>query len=258
MSQNIKVILYVVFVVGACLFGYLAHQNYKLVMNAAPAPAQAASEPVKARQATPESKGYARMISYGVGLIGMVIGLGLLLGHDVSQMIGNRALKVLYDDEGEALVTPEYEIAEQQWADGNHLEAIRLMRDHLEKHPRQVHVALRIAEIYEKDLQNPVAAALEYEEVLKKKLPAERWGWAGIHLCNLYFRLNQPDKAVALLKRIDAEYGETAAAEKARKRLTEMDEPLAETRPVEEPQAPTQVEPPAKSNLPPGFRAKKV
>ena len=60
------------------------------------------------------------------------------------------------------------------------------MRDYYNKNPREVHVALRIAEIYEKDLNNHLAAALEYEEVLKKKLPAERWGWAAIHLVNLY------------------------------------------------------------------------
>ena len=56
------------------------------------------------------------------------------------------------------------------------------MREYLLKNPREQHVSLRIAEIYEKDLANPLAAALEYEEVLKQKLPAERWGWAAIHL----------------------------------------------------------------------------
>src|SRR2546429_1455339 len=45
---------------------------------------------------------------------------------------------------------------------GNFLEAIQLMRDYLKQNPREQHVALRIAEIYEKDLQNFLAAALEY------------------------------------------------------------------------------------------------
>ena len=117
------------------------------------------------------------------------------------------------------MADPDYEAAEQVWADGNYLEAIQLMRDYLKKNPREQHAAIRIAEIYEKDLNNNLAAALEYEEILKQKLQPERWGWSAIHLCNLYFRMNQSDKAVALLRRIDAEYGETAAAGKARKRL---------------------------------------
>ena len=43
-------------------------------------------------------------------------------------------------------------------------------REYLNKHPREQYVALRIAEIYEENLNNPLAAALEYEEVLKKTM----------------------------------------------------------------------------------------
>ena len=101
---------------------------------------------------------------------------------------------------------------------------------------------------------NPLAAALEYEEVLKQKLAPERWGWAAIHLCNLYLKLDQHDKSVALLRRIDSEYGETAAAEKARKRL----EDLGLATPIEEP-LPQVVEAPSSGpKLPPGFTLKKT
>ncbi len=156
---------------------------------------------------------------HGAVFLGCLVGFGLLAGHCISQYLGQKAIKTIYNDEGEGLDNPGYDEAEQEWADGNHLEAIRLMRAYLTKNPRQQHVALRIAEIYEKDLKNTLAAALEYEEVLTKKLPPERWGWAAIHLCNLYYKLNKADKAFLLLKRIDAEYGHTAAAAKARKRL---------------------------------------
>lgn len=203
---------------------------------------------------------YGALVGYTGGFFAMIIGLGLLIGHDVAQMAANRAMKVMYNDEGEGLKNPEYEMAEQVWADGRHLEAIGMMRDYLKKNPREQHVALRIAEIYEKDLGNPLAAALEYEEVLTKKLPPERWGWAAIHLCNLYFKLEQEGKAVAMLRRIDAEHGETAAAEKARKRLAQMEE--AGTLPAEVTDAAVETppeEPPAQkpgSKLPPGFGPK--
>ena len=136
------------------------------------------------------------------------------------------------------------------------LERKKQRREYLKKNPREQHVALRIAEIYEKDLLNPLAAALEYEEVLKHKLAPERWGWAAIHLCNLYSKLNHQDKVIALLRRIDAEYGNTAAAEKARKRLEDLGVPLQEEIPLEEPGA---LQPPPSSGpqLPPGFTLKK-
>jgi TolA-binding protein len=170
------------------------------------------AEPVKPA-ATP------RLGLYGFGFLIGVVGLALLLANDVSHYLATRTHKALYNEEGEGVVDPDYEQAEETWANGDHLEAIRLMRDYLKRNPREQHAALRIAEIYEKDLNNPLAAALEYEEVLTKKLPDESWGWAAIHLCNLYYRLNKPDQATALLRRIDEEFSHTAAAEKARKRL---------------------------------------
>ena len=191
-----------------------------------------------------------------------IIALGFMAARDVSDFMGTRALRTIYNDEGEGVKNPEYEEAEQVWANGKHLEAIGLMRDYLKKNPREQHVALRIAEIYEKDLGNFLAAALEYEEVLKHKLAPERWGWAAIHLCNLYFKLNQEEKGYALLRRIVKEYPQTPAAEKARKRLSQVEgapvEQLATESNVRVAPArpePTESGPP--SNLPPGFRPKK-
>jgi TolA-binding protein len=225
------------------------------------------------------------MITYLAAFVGSVIGLGLLIAYDVTQIVGTQAVDFLFNDAGEGQRDPEYERAEAEWANGKFLDAIQLMRDFLKKHPREIYAALRIAEIYEKDLKNPLAAALEYEEVLKHKLPAERWGWAAIHLCNLYSRLNQSDKALALLRRVADDYPKTGAAKKARVRLgiaepepevveeaageaeeseTMDGRPIAsiEARPPElEPRQPSAPEPDApeaaKPSLPPGFRKKK-
>jgi hypothetical protein len=138
------------------------------------------------------------------------------------------------------------------------------MREYLQRNPREQYVALRIAEIYEKDLGNLLAAALEYEEVLKHKLAPDRWGWGAIHLCNLYFKLNEAEKGFALLRRIVAEYPETQAADKARKRLEQVDAQMAaeglSSAPEAAPAPPAAVQAPAadsSSHLPPGFRPKK-
>jgi TolA-binding protein len=198
----------------------------------------------------------------GVFVLSLVL-LGLLIANDVSHFMGNRALSTLYNDEGKGQDRDaEYDAAEQVWANGNHLEAVGLMRDYLKKNPREQHVAIRIAEIYEKDLGNLLAAALEYEEVLKHKLPPDRWGWSAIHLCNLYFKLNQEEKGYALLRRLAKEHPETPAAEKARKRLQQVDsavgEQIATESNVQVADTPVakEAEAPA-SNLPPGFKPKK-
>ncbi|MBM3832331.1 MAG: hypothetical protein FJ403_03450 [Verrucomicrobia bacterium] len=225
MSNAFKIGFCVLLAIGAFAFGCLFYTNYNRLMNDSgqPSPSSPDVPALETKKNSGGAQGYARLMTYGGLFFVSLVGLGFFLGREVSQFFGGRVLRGLYNDEGEGMQNPEYDIAEQEWADGNYLEAIRLMREYLQKNPREQHAAIRIAEIYEKDLNNPLAAALEYEEVLKHKLPAERWGWAAIHLCNLYFKLVQTDKAVALLRRIDTEYAETAAANKARKRLALYD-----------------------------------
>jgi hypothetical protein len=202
------------------------------------------------------SRGYARMITYGLATLLFLIGLAVLIAYDVSHFFARQAEQAMFNDEG-APVDPEYEQSEELWKDGKYLEAIQAMREYLNKHPREQYVALRIAEIYEENLFNPLAAALEYEEVLKKNLPAERWGWAAIHLANIYSgKLSQPEKSVALLRRIDAEYGHTAAANKARERLLQIDPNFVPAAVAEVAVAGDTGEAQIASNLPPGFRPK--
>jgi len=182
-----------------------------------------------------------------------LLSFGLLVGNEVSHYIAQHVHRELYNDQGGDMPDPLYDQAEQVWANGDHLEAIRLMREYLRANPRRLHVALRIAEIYEKDLNNHLAAALEYEEVLQHKFDPERWGWAAVHLCNLYNRLNQPQKAEALLHRVVGECAGTGPAKKAREHLG---------LPPEDPEGadeggPSAVEAAGQEKLPPGFKRKR-
>lgn len=191
----------------------------------APRPEAMSKRDLDGRKASDASDGIAL---YTFALFGVLITLGVLVAHDVSTFMGQRAHKMLHNDEGEGIHSVAYDEAEDVWANGDYLEAIRLMREYLNKNPREVHVMARIAEIYEKDLGNHLAAALEYEEFLKQKIPAERWGWAAIHLVNLYYgKLDKPAQGLALLWRIHREYGQTQAAAKARKRLAQIDPDFA-------------------------------
>ena len=188
-------------------------------------------------------------------------GLGALAAWDFSQYLASRAEREMTAENFELPTSAEYEAAEAEWTKGNHLDAINLMREYLRKNPVEQHVAIRIAEIYEKDLNNYLASVLELEEVLKHKLPREKWGWTAIHLSNLYSgKLNQTSKALGVLNRIVHEYPDTAAAKKARQRLG-LPEPEEATATVEEievePGTPATPAPPDSSNLPKGFRSKK-
>jgi tetratricopeptide (TPR) repeat protein len=192
--------------------------------------------------------------------VAAMLGLGGLGAWEVARYLGNRAGRAIMAEDWVVKKDPGYEKAEEEWARGNHLDAITLMREYLKKNPSEQHVALRIAEIYEKDLGNFLAAALELEEVLTKKLPRERWGWTAIRLSNLYSgRLNQPDKAMALLDRIVQDYSETGAAKKARQRLglPEPDEATGASTPGDDTSGGEP--PPDASNpsLPKGFRPRK-
>ncbi len=188
------------------------------------------------------------------GFVASLLLLAGLLAWIIGQWMSNRTGGLIFAEDAPPDGDPEYEAAEAEWTNGNHLEAIGQMREYLKKNPREQFVAIRIAEIYEKDLRNPVAAVLELQEVLTQRLGREKWGWTAIHLANLYSGpLNQPDRAMALLGRIISEYPETSAAKKAKARLgiTEaaletVDLPTEETQALENP--PT--------DMPRGFTAK--
>ena len=289
MNRPIKIILYVVFLAMAVGFGLETKKSFRAaaaneqargarldeasatestnaaVLEAtnitaltgsnavAPRNTNATTAPAAAR-AGGSSQSYSKMVSYGLLSALGFIGFAFLFAREVSGFVANKAEQALFADDG-APADPEYDQAEEFWKDGKYLDALNAMRGYLKKHPREQYVAIRIAEIYEENLNNPLAAALEYEEVLEKNLPAERWGWAAIHLANIYSgKLNQPDKAVALLHRIDSEFGKTSAANKARERLTQIDPNFIPAAAAEVPvEGDTTVTRPV-SNLPPGFR----
>ncbi len=251
MNNTVKLILYAGLILCAAAFGFCFYTNYTNFMKEASdqeAPVKMVNRPAGKAANASDTK-FSHLIYFGGAFFVTVLTLGFMVGHDFSHLAGERFGKLLFNEDGETIKKSGYEEAEEVWTNGNPLEAIQMMREYLKQNPREQHVALRIAEIYEKDLNNPLAAALEYEEVLKQKLPAEQWGWTAIHLCNLYAnKLQQTAKATALLHRIDDEYGDTAAAEKARKRL----EILEGTEPGETPEELTTAEEPAPPAPAPG------
>ena len=205
--------------------------------------------PVVARDAGSRSMGWL------AGFIGSLLLFGGVVAWEAASWFANRAHSSMFATDAAPESSPEYDAAEQVAMNGDFLGAIELMREYLKKNPREQYVAIRIAEIYEKDLNNYLAAAMELEEVLNKKISREKWGWTAIHLANIYSgRLNRPEKAFEVLRHIVKEAPETAAAKKARERVGTGDAPDGTVAAAERSAA---AEPEQDPNMPKGFAPKK-
>ena len=178
------------------------------------------------RQAAGASR--SRMMACFGGFLAVLIALGVLSAFDISHYFGERAKQWFLQGGAPITSAPEFETAEKLRASGQALDAIGVLREFLQVHPGEVQVMSRIAEIYNYDLKNYLAAALEYEELLKHRLDPEQWGWAALHLAKLYGRLNEPDKSLALLEKLQSKYGKTVAARRARKALEQLQDTESE------------------------------
>jgi len=164
------------------------------------------------------------MMTYFAGMLVSLLTVAFFVARDVGQLTGNKVAKGFYDKSARSQKADLYEEAEQLWADGAYINCIDKLREYTSLYPGEYHAHKRIAEIYENDLASYRAAAMEYEEILQMSLPPKRWGWAAIHLCNLYSgKLDETEKALELLRRVAEECPDTTPGEKARDRLAKID-----------------------------------
>ena len=164
------------------------------------------------------------LMGYFAGMLISILTFAFFVARDVGNLTGSRVATDYYNKSAKSEKADLYEEAEQLWADGAYIESIDLLRNYIEKYPGEFHAHQRIAEIYENDLASYRAAALEYESILTMELPSKRWGWAAIHLCNLYSgKLGETEKALNLLRRVADECADTTPGQKARDRLAKID-----------------------------------
>ena len=88
-------------------------------------PAAASSAAETAGPAPDTRRG--KMLIHLAAFVLTAAGLGLLIAYDLTQLIGSRAVDLLFSDKGELMKDPEYERAEAVWADGKALEAVEMM-----------------------------------------------------------------------------------------------------------------------------------
>ena len=164
------------------------------------------------------------LMGYFAGMLISILTFAFFVARDVGNLAGNRFAIGYFSKSAKSEKADLYEEAEQLWADGAYIESIDALRNYVEKYPGEFHAHQRIAEIYENDLASYRAAAMEYESILTMELSAKRWGWAAIHLCNLYSgKLGETEKALNLLRRVADECADTTPGQKALERLAKID-----------------------------------
>lgn len=187
------------------------------------APGEDVEETVTARTNRRVGRNYFRLLGYTVGFATAMLVLGFVAAQDFGHLLKFRLGKEVSYVDARSERNAQYERAEHLALKGSAHDAIKLLQAIIAKHPNHVHSVLRIAELYDKELHDFSNAALHYEEVLKLKIPDEQWGWVAIRLANIYSgKLNQPQIALDLIRRLAAERPGTEAGAKALKRLAKI------------------------------------
>src|SRR5438046_7494327 len=134
MNKRIKIAIYLLLLLSAGLFLWQFRANYSRLMAEGESKADTDLINVKVpdyrAKAAPTPTNY-HLGAWGAGLVLSFVGLGLLLANDLSHLFSGRAMKVFYNEEGEGVANPDCEKAEEEWAKGNFLDAIQLLRDYL-------------------------------------------------------------------------------------------------------------------------------
>jgi tetratricopeptide (TPR) repeat protein len=192
--------------------------------------------------------------------VALGVTLGLLAAWDFSTFLGSASERFVLGTGARGMrFDPRLKQAEALVSKQEPLEAIRLLREYLADKPRDWHAAIRIAEIYQGPLNNPLAAVLEYEALLQHgRLPRAARPWILLRLGNGFLFLGRADAATQWFEEILRKYPRSAAAEKAQRRLDAANPEAPETEAADgdgatEPAGPEPASPP-QVKLPPGFR----
>lgn len=149
--------------------------------------------------------------------------LAMFVAWDVSQFLGWQAESLFLGGGRLSGLTPAWWRSERLCKAGEADEAVRVLREASSAHPRQWRLAVRIAEIYQHDLNNPLAAALEYEEILKRRLPRPARAWLMVRLAACYLVLRRVEESAVKLREVMDQFPRTPAAQKAERRLARME-----------------------------------
>lgn len=173
---------------------------------------------------TPDaSRAYALFSAYLV----VSAALAAFVAWDVSRFLGSQAGRLFLGGGRVASITPSWWKAERLCRNHRPIEAIEVLRAYLNTHPRHWCVAVRIAEIYQLQLNDSLAAALEYKQILKRRLPPSARAEIMVRLAACQLLLRDGDESAAMLRQVVEQFPRAAAAQKATRRLARIEKPSA-------------------------------
>ncbi len=166
------------------------------------------------------SKHYLRLIGNGIGFAAFMTGFGFLLAHDGGDLLRFRLGREIDYLDDRSRRQARYEKADYLANKGKTKPAMVLLREILAEDSGNWLAQVRLAEIYDKNLEDYATAAEEYRAALALEMHPEKWGWTAIRLCNIYTgQIDEPQRAMILLRRLANEYPDTKAGQKAITRL---------------------------------------
>src|SRR5438876_4099763 len=146
MKRNVTIILYILLLAGVIGFGLKFgagfHKSVEVQSSESSGTNQAPSGAAHSVADAPASRGISGMMTYAILGFFCLLGLALLAARDITHFLAHRMERFVFDEDLAGERNPEYEEAEKAWANGQHLEAVQLMRDYLKEHPREQYVAL--------------------------------------------------------------------------------------------------------------------
>lgn len=164
----------------------------------------------------------------GIAFIVLLLTTGFGLAHQMGDFLRfdmGRKIDFVGDhtDDQELFEHAEYLILK-----GDHVKGIEFLRKVVRMNPDHVEAQLRIANIYDKKLENYELAAGGYEAALKLDFNPERWSWVAVRLCNIYTgKLGDTNRAIKIMRDLVDKHPKTGGAHKVVKRLTQLDVHLA-------------------------------
>src|ERR1051326_5037782 len=110
MKQRTKIAIYLALALSAALFIWQFRAKYSQLMTEGDAQADTDLINVKVPdyrlKAAPTQTNY-HLGAWGAGMVLSLVGLGLMIAHDLSRFFGGAPLKVLYNEEGEGIANPD-------------------------------------------------------------------------------------------------------------------------------------------------------
>ncbi|MBG89949.1 MAG: hypothetical protein CMO80_24045 [Verrucomicrobiales bacterium] len=177
------------------------------------------------------SRHYVRLIGNTIAFCVLLTIAGFLCAQDFGDVLRFRMnQKIQYVDEASEL-NEDAEKGIYLMKRGKHQGALEILRKVVEQNPDAWEAQLCIAEHYDRTKENWTQAVSEYEDLLQMEMPAEKWGWTAIRLCNIYTgKLNEIGRPLLILKKLAIELPHTPAGVKAQKRLAMVEAARAAAR----------------------------